>query len=70
MLQQQLEMYDAYQQRIVECDQQLQKHLASLVDSRAAIAATVGGKEREEGQTSQECATLRSQPANCSASRE
>ena len=35
VLQQQLQMYDAYQQRIVECDQQLQKHLASLVDSIA-----------------------------------
>ena len=35
VLQQQLKMYDAYQRRIVECDQQLQKHLASLVDSLA-----------------------------------
>src|SRR5438046_291073 len=33
VLQQELEMYDAYQRRIAECDLQLQKHLASLTDS-------------------------------------
>jgi hypothetical protein len=31
VLQQEVEMYGTYQQRIAECDQQLQKHLASLV---------------------------------------
>ena len=31
VLQQEVEMYDAYQQRIDECDQQLQKHLATFV---------------------------------------
>ena len=31
VLQQEVEMYDTYQQRIAECDQQLQKHLASFV---------------------------------------
>jgi transposase len=30
VLQQEVEMYDTYQQRIAECDQQLQKHLASF----------------------------------------
>jgi transposase len=30
VLQQEVDMYDAYQERISECDQQLQKHLASL----------------------------------------
>ena len=30
VLQQEVEMYDTYQRRIAECDQQLQKHLASL----------------------------------------
>src|SRR5258708_40369087 len=31
VLQQEVEMYDTYQRRIAECDQQLQKHLASFV---------------------------------------
>jgi len=31
VLQREVEMYDTYQQRITECDQQLQKHLASFV---------------------------------------
>jgi transposase len=30
VLQQEIEMYDAYQRRIAECDQQLQKHLAGF----------------------------------------
>jgi transposase len=33
VLQQEVEMYDAYQQRITECDRQLQKHLARLADA-------------------------------------
>ena len=33
VLQQEVEMYDTYQQRIAECDEQLQKHLASFVDT-------------------------------------
>ena len=33
VLQQEVAMYDTYQQRIAECDQQLQKHLASFVDT-------------------------------------
>jgi transposase len=33
VLQQEVEMYDVYQRRIAECDQQLQKHLASFGDS-------------------------------------
>jgi len=32
VLQQEVEMYDTYQRRIAECDQQLQKHLASFAD--------------------------------------
>jgi transposase len=32
VLQQEIEMYDTYQRRITECDQQLQKHLASFAD--------------------------------------
>ena len=33
VLQQEVKMYDAYQQRIDECDQQLQKHLATFVSA-------------------------------------
>jgi transposase len=33
VLQQEIAMYDTYQQRIAECDQQLQKHLASFADT-------------------------------------
>ena len=38
VLQQQIEMYDAYQRRIAECDQQLQRHLARFSEhaNRAA----------------------------------
>jgi transposase len=33
VLQQEVDMYDTYQQRIAECDQQLQTHLASFADN-------------------------------------
>jgi transposase len=33
VLQQEVDMYDVYQRRIAECDQQLQKQLASFMDS-------------------------------------
>jgi transposase len=33
VLQQEIEMYDVYQRRIAECDQQLQKHLTSFADT-------------------------------------
>jgi transposase len=33
VLQQEVEMYDTYQRRIAECDQELQKHLASFADT-------------------------------------
>ncbi len=33
VLQQEIAMYDTYQQRIAECDQQLQKHLASFANT-------------------------------------
>src|SRR5262249_33842004 len=33
VLKQELEIYDAYQRRITECDQQLQKHLGGFADS-------------------------------------
>jgi len=33
VLQQELEMYDTYQRRVVECDQALQKHLCGFADT-------------------------------------
>ncbi len=33
VLQQEVDMYDSYQQRIAECDQQLQKHLATFANT-------------------------------------
>jgi transposase len=33
VLQQELEMYDTYQQRVAECDKELQKHLAGFADT-------------------------------------
>jgi hypothetical protein len=33
VLKQEVDMYDSYQQRIAECDQQLQKHLATFANN-------------------------------------
>jgi hypothetical protein len=33
VLQQEIEMYDIYQRRVAECDQELQKHLRAFVDN-------------------------------------
>jgi len=33
VLKQEVDMYDTYQQRIAECDQQLQKHLTRFADT-------------------------------------
>jgi hypothetical protein len=33
VLQQEVDLYDTYQQRIAECDQQIQKHLATFADN-------------------------------------
>jgi hypothetical protein len=38
ILQQELEMYDTYQRRVAECDEQLQKHLALFADTIAPPA--------------------------------
>jgi len=39
VLQQEVAMYDAYQQRIAECDQQLEQHLKGFADKAADTAA-------------------------------
>jgi hypothetical protein len=41
IVRQQLEMYEAYQRQIAECDQQLQEHLASFA---GALPSVDGGK--------------------------
>ena len=33
VLQQEIQMYDTYQRRLAECDQELQKHLRAFVDN-------------------------------------
>jgi hypothetical protein len=33
VLQQEMEMYDTYQRRVAECDQELQRHLGALADT-------------------------------------
>ena len=70
VLQQQLSMYDAYQQGIVECDQQLQKHLPAW-----GIALRRNRRHRRRERTGRRPNQPRMRPtsisgANCSASRE
>jgi transposase len=38
VVEQQLEMYDIYQHRIAECDQKLQQHLSSFIDTAFPVA--------------------------------
>ena len=47
VLQQEVVMYDTYQQRIAECDQQLQKHLASFADT-IPLLRTEGEPKRKK----------------------
>ena len=46
VLQQEVEMFDTYQRRIAECDQQLQKHLASFVDTVPPQPTAAGPKRK------------------------
>jgi transposase len=46
-LQQEVQMYDSYQQRIAECDQQLQKHLASFADNSSPQTRQVEPKKKK-----------------------
>jgi hypothetical protein len=47
VLQQEVEMYDIYQQRIAECDLQLQKHLASFVNTIPSPTSQVEPKRKK-----------------------
>jgi transposase len=47
VLQQELDMYDIYQQRIAECDQQLQKHLATFAATIPSLTTAEEPKEKD-----------------------
>ena len=51
VLRQEVEMYDAYQRRIAECDQQLQKHLASFADTELPQSPKAESKEKRAKST-------------------
>ena len=57
VLQQEVEMFDTYQRRIAECDQQLQKHLEFCGYCSALILTR--GTQKKKGKTSQECSSIR-----------
>jgi hypothetical protein len=44
-------MYDTYQRRIAECDQQLQKHLASFADTELPQSPKAESKEKRAKST-------------------
>ena len=46
VLRQEVAMYDAYQRRIAQCDQQLQKHLASFADTELPQSPQAESKEK------------------------
>jgi len=47
ILQQEVEMYDTYQRRVAECDERLQKHLASFADT-LSVRATMDKPKRKK----------------------
>ena len=53
VLQQEMEMYDTYQRRIAECDQQLQKHLASFCDHANRVPPQLPGEGAKRKKTKQ-----------------
>ena len=48
MLQQEIEMYDTYQRRVAECDQELQKHLRAFADTVPPPVKEALAPEKEE----------------------
>jgi transposase len=54
-----VEMYDTYQKRIIECDQRLQKHLASFTDTHSV--QTSNEKPKAKKPAAKKCPALRSQ---------
>jgi len=47
ILEQEVEMYDTYQRRVAECDERLQKHLASFADTLSQRATTDKPKRKK-----------------------
>ena len=68
VLQQEVEMYDTYQRRIAECDQQLQKHLTAFADTVPPPAKEERPRKRRENKT--RILRISISPMNSSASRE
>ena len=66
VLQQELEMYDTYQRRIAECDQQLQKHLAAFADTVTPPVKENYLRKRRRNKTRTIHTSIL--PTNCSAS--
>ena len=70
VLQQEVEMYDTYQRRITECDRQLQKHLASFVDTNLFGPSHHRWNPRKRRKNRPRMHPDSSSAANCSASQE
>ena len=50
VLQQEVDMYDTYQKRMLECDEQLQLHLKTFADKNHTAPPTAGPQARKPGQ--------------------
>jgi hypothetical protein len=48
VLKQEVDMYDTYQQRIAECDQQLQKHLATIANNATPAQPPIAERVTQE----------------------
>ena len=71
VLQQEVEMYDTYQRRITQCDQQLQKHLATFADkTNQSQPPRSGGESKKKKKKPTQNAPALISAANSSASRE
>jgi transposase len=53
VLQQEVELYDSYQQRIAECDQQIQKHLATFADNCNPVQPSKGETKKKRKKPTQ-----------------
>jgi hypothetical protein len=68
VLQQEIEMYDTYQRRVAECDQQLQKHLTRFADTVPPKANEEVPQKRRVNKTKIIHTSI--SPMSCSASQE
>jgi len=48
VLQQEVDLYDSYQQRIAECDQQIEKHLATFADISNPVQPLLAESRNQE----------------------